>query len=140
MEHSEKLRLQPLVKDRHTPLVPLSPKAKAAIWRFARSGRGECWTELSPQEEEQVDETSPALHWTNSSGTLRSPKHSIPITGGSSTRCFPAYLSTCLSQEHQILLPGKQRETFLPGRQSKSFPVLSALSQSNYRGACRIQL
>lgn len=40
LEHSGELRLQPLTENRHTPPVPLRPKAGAAVERFASSSRG----------------------------------------------------------------------------------------------------
>lgn len=88
----------------------------------------ENWMELSPQKKRQVDDTSPALLWSNRAGTLGSPKHSIPLAGDSDLRCFSA--------NHQHVHPLGQAESDIAAQQAERgfpsflYPVTAKLEKS----------
>lgn len=71
--------------------------------------------ELYAQEKGQVENTSPVLPEPNSLRILKSPKHSIPLTGNAAPKILPA--ARGLQTTHLIrqwgltLLPRRQRET-----------------------------
>lgn len=95
MQHSGRLRLKPLVEDRHT-LQVLRPKAEVVVRKICQKWegyqKGESWMELSPQEKGQVGNTSSALSCPTGR-TLRGPRCSNLIAGNSAQRHHPACIA-----------------------------------------------
>lgn len=110
-----KLRLQPLVEDKQTPVTPLRTKTMAAVRKICQQQKGcqraEGWTELSLKVKEQVDDTSPPFPQPITSGSHRSPKHSIlhSLAGSSVLRCFPVHTPAQLSSIRLCYVEGREK-------------------------------